>query len=504
VSALGLLVVVAACVSERADVTSPPTVPPVDPNDPAFGRSAHVVAVNGSSGNTGDLIAPWDLATALSGASGRVTPGDTVWIRGGTYRGAFTSRLEGTPGLPVLVRAQPAERVIIEHAGGAVTTLSVQGDWSIFWGLEITNGSSARATTSTASEQRPNGIANHASHTRFVNLVVHDAGVGLYSAREAFDVEVVGSIFYNNGWQAPDRGHGHALYVKSDAGPLTLRRNVIFNQFGWGIHVYTNEGSGGLTGISVLENLTFNNGTLAQSPNAQNILVGGEEPASRIRLEGNVAWQHAGVPGTNVALGYGTTENDDVVVVENRFVGGDPVLRVGDWSSAHLLRNTLVGTQRMVELDDATATGYVWDATRQVRDPLSLSWRFGGTDLPFAVWSVATGLGATDLVGGAPPPAEDVVVLRDLNEPGRTFIAVLNWSGAAVVNVSLDGILLPGESYDLYNVQALHGAPIASGIFAGSIPVPMGGVAPPVPVGLSASRAPRTAPAFDVFLIRRQ
>src|SRR4051812_16130158 len=29
---------------------------------------------------------PWDLQTALSGGNGRIQPGDTVWLRGGTYR----------------------------------------------------------------------------------------------------------------------------------------------------------------------------------------------------------------------------------------------------------------------------------------------------------------------------------------------------------------------------------------------------------------------------------
>src|SRR2546426_6136509 len=50
---------------------------------------------------------------------------------------------------------------------------------------------------------------------------------------------------YNNGWQQPDFGNGHGIYAKSSAGPVYLRDNIVFNQFGYGIHIYANAGSGG-------------------------------------------------------------------------------------------------------------------------------------------------------------------------------------------------------------------------------------------------------------------
>src|SRR5258708_4043629 len=40
----------------------------------------------GTSGGDGSRQ-PWDLQTALNGASGAVHPGDTIWLRGGTYAG---------------------------------------------------------------------------------------------------------------------------------------------------------------------------------------------------------------------------------------------------------------------------------------------------------------------------------------------------------------------------------------------------------------------------------
>ncbi|HEX5439231.1 MAG TPA: Ig-like domain-containing protein, partial [Gemmatimonadaceae bacterium] len=54
----------------------------------------YYVAVDGSSGGDGSQGRPWDLRTALA-QPGAVGAGDTIWVRGGTYRGCFTSQLSG-------------------------------------------------------------------------------------------------------------------------------------------------------------------------------------------------------------------------------------------------------------------------------------------------------------------------------------------------------------------------------------------------------------------------
>src|SRR5690349_4287573 len=43
------------------------------------------VSPTGLVGNTGAIGSPWDLASALTGHSGSIQPGDTVWLRGGNY-----------------------------------------------------------------------------------------------------------------------------------------------------------------------------------------------------------------------------------------------------------------------------------------------------------------------------------------------------------------------------------------------------------------------------------
>ncbi len=57
---------------------------------------------------TGTITNPWSLQTGLSQPSA-VHPGDTIWLRGGTYKGSFSSYLNGTPGQPILVKQFPGE-----------------------------------------------------------------------------------------------------------------------------------------------------------------------------------------------------------------------------------------------------------------------------------------------------------------------------------------------------------------------------------------------------------
>src|SRR5207249_11579487 len=99
---------------------------------------------------------PWDLQTALGGGHGKVQPGDTVWLRGGTYTSAVTSTLTGTAAAPIVVRQFPGERAMLDAKGGTSSTsrgdfFSVIGSYSIFWGFELMDSDPNRTT-----DTRPN------------------------------------------------------------------------------------------------------------------------------------------------------------------------------------------------------------------------------------------------------------------------------------------------------------------------------------------------------------
>src|SRR5256886_10983759 len=97
----GLVVLARVAGWENGGVVQPP--PPRS--------AAHYVSPTGSAAGDGSSAQPWDLATALAGAAGKVQPGDTIWLRGGIYSpGApLVSTVAGVAGKPVVVRRYPPE-----------------------------------------------------------------------------------------------------------------------------------------------------------------------------------------------------------------------------------------------------------------------------------------------------------------------------------------------------------------------------------------------------------
>jgi hypothetical protein len=461
----------------------------------------YYVSPTGSSAGDGSIGQPWNLATALAGAGGRVLPGDTIWLRGGTYRGGYRSTLRGAAGLPIVVRQFPGERAIIDGVGTTASTWFVAGEYTVFWGFEISNSDPARVFSTPGT--RTNGIANYASHTRYVNLVIHDAGVGFYNESDYSDVEIVGGIWYNIGYQGSDRGHGHAIYLRSNVGPVIARDNIMFNQFGYGVHVFTNPGQGQLNNVRLEGNVAFNNGTLSSNSTASNILMGGDDYATGAVLERNMTYSSPGVSGNGVQVGYGTVQNGTLRLTGNYFVGTSTVLDVGYWSSAVLSGDTVIGTSSVVRMRDAATGGHTWTNEFFNRDPAATAWSYAGTSYNFAGWRSATGLVNAGEAQAGLPTTTRVLVRPNSYEAGRANIVVYNWGNLSSVSVDLSGVLQVGAEYEIRNVQDLFAAtPVVSGTYGGgSVVLPLRTVSVPIPLGMSSSRAPSTGTAFGAYVV---
>src|ERR1700686_5223355 len=76
------------------------------------------VSPTASGSGTGSFTNPWQLQTALNQPSG-VNPGDTIWLRGGTYTGIYTGRLNGTSSAPIVVRGYAGEWSKIDGGNSA-------------------------------------------------------------------------------------------------------------------------------------------------------------------------------------------------------------------------------------------------------------------------------------------------------------------------------------------------------------------------------------------------
>ncbi len=195
------------------------------------GAADHYVSPRGTSDGDGSEASPWDLATALAHPAA-VQPGDTLWLLGGTYPGSFTSDLTGTARAPIVVRQKDGERATLDGGDtGGAPILAVGGAYTWFWGFEITSSDPKRTTSETGSSPGdiPRGDCiitrqseGEAIGVKFVHLILHDCRQGYGFWKEAEDAEIYGNVIYYNGWDAPDRGHGHGIYTQNDTGQTII------------------------------------------------------------------------------------------------------------------------------------------------------------------------------------------------------------------------------------------------------------------------------------------
>jgi hypothetical protein len=464
------------------------------PSHPRPTRGAQLYAApDGRADGDGSKSRPWDLAGALSRQS-KVKPGDTLWLRGGVYKGRFKSRLAGTEAQPILVAQSANERATIDGS------LTVDGEWATFWGFEVTNTNTDRGN------ERPTGVEVNGAHTKFINLVVHDGGNGFGFWSSAVGSELYGNIIYDNGWREIDRGHGHGIYTQNEEGTKLIRDNVIFNQYGWGVHAYTEEGA--LDGLQFEGNVSFDNGAPAGA-RYDNILVGGRRPAARITLASNYTYEtpSEGEMKPNVRLHYEAKDNKDLTVRDNYFAGGSPVASVADWLAVTMTGNTFYGSKQLLELgvpQGVAPSAYAWDGNNYYGAGRATAFGFQGRALDFAAWQDATGFdrgGSWNAIDAGHTAGVRVFVRPNLYETGRAHVVVYNWDRRESVEADVSGVLRRGAKYEVRSAQNFFGEPVLAGTYDGKplrLPTTARKIARPVGANF---RPPQTAPEFNVFVL---
>ncbi|MFG0262561.1 MAG: putative Ig domain-containing protein, partial [Novipirellula sp. JB048] len=263
---------------------------------PATGKEFYV-SPQGRPQGDGSLSNPWDLQTAMSHPSS-VSPGDTIWVLGGTYHGKFTSSLSGTADKPIQVRQRPGDEVIIDLNNGSPYTaevIAINGRYTHYHGFEVFSSDLSSRTTNIAGSWPANinrgNINIQGDHVKIINWEIHDLNKGLGFWSRANGGEVYGSLIYNNGWSGPDREHGQGIYAQNKDDTRVFADNILFNQFRHGIKVYGS--SAASLKNSVLEgNIAFNNGAAGAEgyTGAWQYLIGGGSLAENITVNENFAY----------------------------------------------------------------------------------------------------------------------------------------------------------------------------------------------------------------------
>lgn len=425
------------------------------------------VSPTGSSSGNGSISSPWDLQTALNHPAA-VRPGDTIWLRGGTYNGHFDSRLNGTSSAPITVRRYANERAVLDGVAVADPInhqLAAHGSYTWFRDFEFTNTDPVRSIRG-----RTAAVVVFGTQIKLINLVIHDAGTGISAAPSQSDAELYGNLVLYNGNYPPDNdgGYGHGMYFQNEEGTLKIIDNVVFNQFGYGLHGYGSSNAF-LRNYWIEGNTIFNNGVACvpgSAMGARNIIIGGGVPALNPTLISNYTYETPGLARAgNVNMGY-TNGALNLTMTGNYFVA-DTALQM-DCRLAPCTYSSVTGNT-------------IW----------------GGY---FNLYGLAPALPAGNTVAAAPTTGAHVFVRANRYEAGRANITIYNFGLAPTVSVSVAGILQAGDTYIVKDVQNWFGPPVAQGTYNStpiSIPMNLTTVTPAVN---GPYVPPHTAPRFGVFV----
>ena len=383
-----------------------------------------VAAPDGKASNAGVKDSPWDIVSALGGGQKKLAPGDTLWLRGGTYKVPFTKgqnshgyevKLAGVPEKPIKIQATPGARVSID--GG----LNIQNPSTNLWlvDLEImasesrpdkplgpANTANALPAESNIALYRPwSGLNVYSGKgMKFINLVVHDNCQGV-SWWVASDGEMYGCIIYDNGWSATDRGHGHCVYTQNKDGIETISNCIMSCMFDgtYTMHAY-GSARADVDNYIVEDNIAFEKGKF---------LIGGGKPSHNIKAFRNY------LHNMSMRIGYDAPENEDCEIRDNVILNGD--LNIKNYKKA-INENNLV------------------------------------------------------VKPGGPRPAEPrSVFLPNKYDTSRAHVAVFNFPKAVQVGVKMEKWLKAGETVRLLNPKDLWGKPVWEGKAAGdalNVPTP--------------------------------
>ena len=436
------------------------------------------VTPNASPGGVGSIKRPWSLAEALSNPS-NVKPGDTIWLRGGTYNGIFNSYLNGTAAAPIIVRQYPGERATLD--GGTANTsavLTVWGSYTWFWGFEITSSSTDRASTQAGPApddlNRPHTAIQNAQQQgsgvgiKIINMVIHNCGQGIGLWQDATNSEAYGNLVYYNGWNAPGRTWGHGIYSQNVApSTRTIRDNIFYANYNYNLQVYGENAH--LDNHMIDGNIAFWDGAAASPPGGgASMNMGGALSASGNSLTNNAFYGSPGGGSLDFSRG-----NQNVTMTGN--MSGFPLTSIDSEKGGAINFGPNSGSVKISDNEFFT-----WNVA-----PRFYAWRY--PDNTYLIWP-------------SNPTGTWTLVRPNAYEPGRGHVAVFNWSHAASVSVVLSSVLSVGSSYELRNAQDFFGTPVLSGTYAGgAVSIPMAASSVETPAGATAPNP--TGPEFNAFVI---
>nr|WP_240037722.1 right-handed parallel beta-helix repeat-containing protein [Glycomyces paridis] len=278
------------------DPTDPDPTDP-DPTDPGGNSDELYVAPGGSSSAAGTISNPTTLVSAID----RITPGGTIYMRGGTYNLSSTVNIEpgndGTSGDRTEIWAYSGETPVLNFSAQAEDSanrgLAIGGDWWHLKGLIVEHAGD-------------NGILLGGSNNIIERVVTrHNADTGLQIARYTAGAPssewpsnnlVLSSESHDNVDSDGEDADGFAAKLTSGDGNV-FRFCVAHNNIDDGWDLYTKDDTGPIGEVVIEDSLSYDNGTLSNGGQAGNgdrngYKLGGEDIAVDHTLVRSIAFEN--------------------------------------------------------------------------------------------------------------------------------------------------------------------------------------------------------------------
>jgi hypothetical protein len=264
---------------------------------PVQAREIHV-ATMGNDDHAGSAEAP--LATIQKAVS-LARAGDTVLVRGGVYKGHVMLQFSGEPDKPIVLKAAPGEKPILDGEGRGRIELKSEHGWrkAIGWitveGIEVKNGW--------------DGIKFYNAHniTLRGNYLHDNLNQGILG--NGHHVRIEGNTIARNGFKADNERSNleHGIYCTGT--DFTIVNNVIHSNKAYGIQVagypHKPDDQPGVE-FSGARRWLISHNTIAFQRNRAGIVVW-QSDATDCIIQNNIFYKNS------VALGGGSVQGIDFV-----------------------------------------------------------------------------------------------------------------------------------------------------------------------------------------------
>lgn len=434
-------------------------------------RTFYVSPTGTGSGTS--ISSPMKLASALT----KATAGDLFCLLQGTYKGALTLKKNGTSVNPIVFRANPGHRAIIE----GYVEMAGSNNW--IWGLEITDPAGTQHGLGS-------GVSVLAPGSRVINNIIHHQydknGIGVGDKGSGH--VIYGNVVYLNG-QGPR--HPHNLYIQNNFS-IYGYKYIVHNMFldsslvdriSNNVQAYTQGGY--ISGLHFEKNISGNG----------RFLIGGyNAPAERNVVHQNYLYK------SSLQIGYGS-EPTQARITEN-YIARGRLQALWFWGAGEVMHP-------QSEPNVITDNEILFPAYMEIRTYANLSNgacagcpRFQTADLvdrnkyydftgmihagnKKVSWLTLTTWRSTAAAAGNPfdrtssmvpkPTGSKIVLLPNQYDSKRAHLAIFNWAKSQNVTVDLSTVLPSGAQYEIFLAQSAHLAPLITGTYSGPISIQTGG-----------------------------